>query len=283
MEPGQRRHGHSQHVLVITTRGVGRLHDLAVGIRVEALVQPGFLELVIAHQPVPELMAELMHRHKFRVAAPFPRPEVGAHGDEGGILHAAGGRVARHIDDGHGVVRILAVPQAEIFHGIENGAKIAVGHVGVAGPQQECDFHVSERHLIKGQAENLRPVGQLVTAHLRAPIESARDPGKAGARRPGKVVDVLLVLLVSGSAILVGTLTAAEPGRGYDVIRRSGELDVVNPVVGVEFGIGVILVAIPAADLAAAFPCSLVDGDLGEPLRHQVVVAFVAAAGHGLG
>ena len=64
------------------------LHRPRRGEGVEALVHPGVLEFVAAHDPVPALMARLVHRH-LRVCAPRGEP-AGAAGEERRVFHAVG-------------------------------------------------------------------------------------------------------------------------------------------------------------------------------------------------
>ena len=98
---------------------------------VEALVEEGFFEFIVSDQPVPELVAEFVHGHAFRIAGTIALPEVSPAGKESRIFHSAAVRISRRINDRQGVVGILAVPQAEVFEAIKGGAKIAVGEIPV--------------------------------------------------------------------------------------------------------------------------------------------------------
>src|SRR5439155_24564010 len=181
-------------------------------------------ELIVANQPVPELMAELVDGYALGAQSVLGRPEIRAYRDERGIFHAAGSGMSRHVYDGHGVIRILAVPKPEILHGVEDGAKVAVGDVAVSGLEQKDHVDIAQSKLVRSNVQDLRPLLQFVGGYFQAPIEGSLIHQEARAGGPGKVVHVFLILIVGDGAVGVMAAAAAVSGRADNVIGRHGEV-----------------------------------------------------------
>ncbi len=82
-------------------RVVGRLRR---HVGVEALVEPRLLELVVRHEPVPELVPGLVDRDALGALQLLGREPGGAAGEERRVLHPARGRVERRVH--HGDLRV---------------------------------------------------------------------------------------------------------------------------------------------------------------------------------
>src|SRR5579884_548740 len=89
-QPREGLNRHTQKMQVSTWLAVCGLQDFGRRIGNEAFIQPRLLEFVVAHQPVPELMAEFMDGYAFRAEFILPRPEVRPSDKECRIFHARG-------------------------------------------------------------------------------------------------------------------------------------------------------------------------------------------------
>ena len=87
---------------------------------------------------------------------------------------------------------------------------------------------------------------------------------------------LVLMLRVLGGALL-------DAGGAHDVVGGNGQGDIVHTIVGVEFGVGVKLVAVPCALRGIAVAGLFVDADFGEPLAHHEEVVAIAGAGEDFG
>src|SRR3989442_3091082 len=66
------------------------IQDFALGVAVDAFIQPGVLKFIIGHHAIPILMAELMLDDLLQEMPTFGHPPSRAAGDECWVLHAAG-------------------------------------------------------------------------------------------------------------------------------------------------------------------------------------------------
>ena len=147
------------------------LHARAVENVLKPFVHPCVFELVVAHHPVPELVAGLVHRDAFGRVRRARRQPARAGGEERRILHAARAALVGRIDDRDVAVRIGAVPFAVV-------------------PQR------------RGVASKWRSACAACSGCSSSRISTGGRPGCSnravlyvvGARRPRKVVDVVLVV-----------------------------------------------------------------------------------------
>ena len=211
------------------------------------------LELVAADDAVPELVSHLVHRDALRVRHAVRREPPRPCRDQRRILHPAGAAPPRWVDDGDVFVRIRAVPLAVVRQRRARRLEMAVGLPRMLGLQEQPHLHVRQR----GMLESLRQV-QVVRA-----------------RRPGEIVHIFLVVVVGGRAVAVVARLVAEAGCADDPSGRGRDADVVDAVIGEEFGRGVELMAVPAGVFE--------DADLGEPLREEEEVADGAGPREGAG
>ena len=159
---------------------------------VEALVEPGLLELVVRDEAVPELVAGLVDGDALGALQLGRGEDGGAAGEERRVLHAPRGRAPGRVDHrdlGVGVGRRPGAvgPQRDL-----RGLEVAIGEVRVLGLHEQADVH--------------RRVAGVLEA--RAPLE------EAPARGPREVVDVLLDEAEGlGPVGVVGLATRAGPSR----------------------------------------------------------------------
>ena len=223
---------------------------------VEALVEPGLLELVVRDEAVPELVAGLVDRHALRALQLRRGEDGGAAGEEGRVLHAPRGRAVGRVDHRDLGVGVGRRPRAVGAERDLRGLEVALGEVRVLGLHEEADVH--------------RRVAGVVEA--RVPLE------EAPARRPREVVDVLLHEAEGlGARRGCRSSISSRPVAPTTKPLRQRELHVVDAEVGEELGPGVERVAVPRA-----LP---EDADLREPLHDEVVVVHPAgpadaAVGH---
>src|SRR6188508_1543619 len=89
-----------------------------------------------------------------------------------------------------------------------------------------------------------------------------------GTRRPGEVVDIVLVVMMGGRAVRLVPTIALDPRRADDPAPRQREPHVVGAKVGEEFRREMKLMAVPAGVLEHA--------DLRKPLRDEEKVSDCA-------
>ena len=130
--PDRKRRVSSRRALV----PVDPTEHLRVGVAVEALVKPGSLVLVVAHQPIPKLMTGLVHGDTFRLVHLLAGEHACAAGEEGWVLHPSrcGGSPSgiHHRDFAIGV---LAPPKPIEKQGCRRGLCVALTLVRVFGLQ----------------------------------------------------------------------------------------------------------------------------------------------------
>ena len=90
--------------------------------------------------------------------------------------------------------------------------------------------------------------------------------------RPCEVVDVVLAVTLDAASAF-GARLGRGPGRADDERLRYVDGHVVVPVVGVELGVCVEGMAVPAARGPLPHSGRFVDADLGKPLTHEKLVA----------
>ncbi len=235
-------------------------HDSLGDIGGEPLVQPGLLELVGGHQPVPVLVAELMNRHALRTLEGRRSMPVAADSDQGGVFHATGtaGAVLR-IDNGQRVVGVGAVPAPQVPYGGKGRGKDAILLIGVLGLEEESHFHRWKiRDAVPGTDE-----GALQFERVRI-------------GRPGEVMHGVLQKAPGYRSILVMLFLAHLPAGGpHHIGRRCGDGHVIVAEVSEEFAVGMELVMVPSIT-------TLKDRQFGEPLGRHEEVAFESCARKGV-
>ena len=161
-------------------------------------------------------------------------------GDEGRVLHSRRTALPRRIDDGQVAVRIRPEPLAVVFQRRARGGEMAVGLVGMLGLKEQPDVDRRQAALRK----------------RRVPFEKMR------ARRPGKIVDVVLEVAVGGGqAVRLVPALALDPRGPDDPPLWHRQADVISAEVGEELGPGVELVRVPSGVLEHA--------DFREPLARR--------------
>ena len=201
---------------------------------VEPFVQVRLLELVGGEESVEELVAELVDRDALGTVHGGRRDKRRTAGDEGRILHAAGGAGAPGgIHDRQSVVGIRSEDSPVAGDPRPRGAKVALALARVLGLEQENQIHVVEPRLMElvphDEIVRIGRPREVVHARLPEPID---DPV---ARRRGAFFD-----LAAGRADLPL------------VARGHVDRDVVVAEVGEELARGVVLVAVPAGLLKHA-------------------------------
>ena len=230
-------------------RPQGQLRGLLVVVAVEALVEPGLLELVVAHEPVPELVPALVDGHALGALEGARRVDGGAAREERRVLHPSRGRGPGGVHDRDLGVGVGRAPGTVAPQGDLRGLDVAGGQVLVLGLHEQADIH--------------RRIAGIVEAVLALAV--------APAGRPGEVVDVVLVEMERPRVRRRARQRLLQAARGaHHQALGHREAHVVDPVVGEELRGGVELVGIPAI-----LP---VDADLREPLGDEVVVVDPARA-----
>ena len=211
-------------------RIVGRRFDARGRERVEPLVHPPVFEFVAADHPVPPLVPGLVNGHAFRSQAarhdqpPCPRRE------ERRVFHPVRIALVGGIDDGDVAVGIGAEPLAVVLQRISRRVEVPFGLGGVLRLEQEAHLH--------------RRQGGM--------LEARRSLQIVGAGRPREVVDVLLVVAMRRRVVGVVAAVAPDAGRADRPAAGNRQADVVDAVIGKEFGRGVKLVTVPALILQHA-------------------------------
>ena len=130
--------------------------------------------------------------------------------------------------------------------------------------QEEPDLDVAQLDLVDRPIEELRGGRVLRRRDVAVGGEAVAELEKARIGGPGEIVDVRLLVDVGHRSVRVVPARDLGPGRSDDEILRHRDLDPEASVVGVVLGVGVVLVTVPAARLAAAHPLRLVDAELRE-------------------
>ena len=198
--------------------------------RVQTLVQPGVLELVVPDDAIPELVARLVNRDALRLGDAGRGDPAGAGGEQGRVLHATGAALPGRVDDGDLLVGVGTKPLSVVLQRGARRLKVTPRLTRVFRLQQQP-------HLHRGQPGDFEPFPQVE---------------EVGAGGPGEVVDVLLDVAVRRGAIGVVARPLADAGRAEDPSCGDGDPDVVDSVVGEKLGVGVELVAVPAGVLEHA-------------------------------
>ena len=228
-------------------RVVGRLRR---HVAVEALVEPGLLELVVGHEPVPELVPGLVDRDALRAlqllrgARRRRRPVNSV-----GYSMPPGGRAPGRVDHRDLRRRDRAPTRCR---------RCAARSSWPRG---------SDRRGARARAAASR---RIVHRRVAGVVEARAPLEEAAARGPGEVVDVLLHEAEGLAAVRVVGLRLEPAGGAHHEAPRQREPHVVDAEVGEELRPGVEGVAVPLALPEHA--------DLGEPLRDEVVVVHPARA-----
>ena len=175
-------------------------------------------------------------------------------------------------------VRVASVAQAEFLDRGLDRPHVPRDLRTVHRLHQQRDLDVGQRDFSNRPIEKRRRAFLLGRRDLARRGERLARDDEVGVGGPREVVDVFLFVGIGRGAVRVLSL----PGpltRGADAERlRHGHLDGVASVVGVELGVGVELMAVPAAGFTAAAADRLVDGDLRKPLADEIEVPGVAGA-----
>ncbi len=147
---------------------------------------------------------------------------------------------------------------------------------------EQRDLDVVQPDLVERPAEKLRRGGILGRRHVAGRRKRALDLHVGRVGRPGEVVHVPLLVGEGRRAVRIRRARRPHAGGADDEAGRDRDVDQVVAEVGVELGIGVELVAVPAAGRPSAPAGRLVDAELREPLTHEVEVAVEAGAGEDL-
>ena len=231
----------------------GGVHDLLRRPGADALVEPRLLELVGGHHPLPPVVRHLVDGDlPEQDVVRLSRVDPGVDGGEGGVLHPARLHVDAHRGSHQREVRV-GVRQpvtAPLLEGdLRCGEDLGRGPRPVGWDEQ------GQRHLRQTLAAE-------DVAHLHRPL-----PGG-----PGEVDDVVLVEAVGDGPVRVVGAASPEARRADHHRARDGERRVVVAEVGVELGVRVELVAVPARGAHAALRRHLQHADLREPLSEQGVL-----------
>ena len=130
------------------------------------------LELVVAHEPVPELVAGFVHGHAFRCRATGRREPARSTREQRGILHPARTALEGGIDDGDVPVGVGPPPLPVVAQGRAGGLEVTAVLAGVLALQEEPHLHGRQRRV----------------------LESGTVLDEVGAGRPGEVVHVVGVV-----------------------------------------------------------------------------------------
>src|SRR4029453_8817538 len=168
-----------------------RERRLAVVVAGEALVQPRLLELVRAHERVPELVAGLVDGHALGALERRRREAAGAAGEQRRVLHAARARRPGRVDHRDLRVRVGRGPGAVVAQRDPRRLDVTLAQVRVLRLQQ--------------QADGARRITRV--------LEAALAVEEAPAGRPGEVVHVLLheAQRLGAVAVFPPLLLAARP------------------------------------------------------------------------
>ncbi len=224
-------------------RAVEIVHHLAVGPIVDALVEPGLLDLVVREHALEPVVADLVHRDVLGQANAGPCEHRVALGrDQRRILHAAGARrgVDRWIDDAHDRPRIRVEPRAHALERPDRGLEVAVREVLLLAAVVHADL-------------DRRAVLELGLAGHHVHVRVGH---------PREVVHVLRAIREAARAARRFFRVDEHAGRGDDVGRGHGERDVVRAEVGEELAVGVERLALPVLGARR----SDAHANLGEPL-----------------
>ena len=295
--PGRRRGGEPpDRQLAVGRRGpsgaVLAEEGLTVAEGVEPLVQPGSLGLVVPDQPVPELMASLVHGDGLGGVHARPGQHPRTAREDRGILHPArGARSPGGVHGGDLRVRIGPVPKAVVEERGAGGPPVALGLPLVLGVHHDAHQHVAPREGRRLHAEGSRDLRDLVLVAARplVPHEGLLEHDVVRVRGPSEAMDprreprtlgrhrvrVHLVfrsrrdvpLRVPATVQRLGGHPLARSGDLARVLRGQVERHVVRPVVRVELGVHVEGVRPPA-------PAPLVHGELGEPVAEEDEVSL---------
>jgi len=224
--------------------GVGENLHFTEG--VDPFVQPGLFEFIGGDEVVPVIVAELMHDHHLQCADAL-RHAIGAPGgDQGRVLHASrSGSAAAGIDDSEIGIGVIAVLVLEPGDGDLGRLEVTRSHGGVVFLDEGADLHI---------------------------LTPAVEDDEIGAGGPGEIMDILGVEAVGDGGVGIIRGCMAEAGGADDIVPGHGDVHIVDPEIGIEFRIGVKLVAVPGA--------VFVDADLGEPLAGHDELFLDAGAGH---
>ena len=244
MKPSKNRVGEIDRRVRFVHRACGR--EL-----VEPFVQPRVLELVVAHQAVPELVAGLVDGDVLRILDLRRRQPARARREQRRVLHAAGAALPGRIDDRDVAVRIGPEPLAVVLQRRPRRREMPVGLRRDARAAAAGAVRSRQRRVLEGRR--------------------LHDVVRAG--RPHEIVDVFLHVAMRGRALGRVVPLALAPRRADHPAPRHGDPHVVDAVVGVELGAGMELVRVPAGVFENA--------QLGKPLRDEEVVADRAGAGEG--
>ncbi len=193
-------------------------------------------------------------------------------GDHLGALHRPGRAPGRSARDQGGVLHAARSAGAPgRVHDRESGVRISAQDLSVTGERRLGRLEVAVR--LRGVL-GLKEERQLDVAETGFAERILEDP-IAGVRRPGEVVDAVLLVAVEHASARGGSLVGAAAGGAELAPVALGEVDrdVVVAEIREELARGVELVAVPAVFLE--------DAELGEPLDdHEEIVLVAGPHGH---
>ena len=196
-DPGDEAAEEARRVVV---RREGLLHRPGGRVGVEALVHPRVLELVVADDAVPELVAALVDGHALgrRDLAGSEPPRAGR--EQRRVLHAARAALPGGIDDRDVAVRVGAEPGAVVAQRGARGIEVAIGLRRVLGLQEQPHLDRRQRRRARSAPSARRSRG---SSSRRS---RARPPGSSGASSSRRCRGVSRSTPVAPTTQSVGTV-----------------------------------------------------------------------------